>query len=183
MPEYRRARSPGTTFFFTVNTHLRQPFLIDVDVRAALREGIDRVRLTMPFEIDAWVLLPDHLHCIWTLPDGDADFSSRWRIIKTIVTQRCGSRLNVGELLSDRRKRKNQSSLWQQRFWEHQIRDDADFIRHVDYIHWNPVKHGHAKRAGDWPYSSLHRYVRNGLLPTNWLGVNADQYLGKDFGE
>lgn len=183
MPEYRRARSPGATFFFTVNTNLRQPFLIDVDVRAALREGIERVRESMPFEIDAWVLLPDHLHCIWTLPDGDADFSSRWRIIKTIVTQHCGPRLNVDEILSDRRKRKNQSSLWQQRFWEHQIRDDADFARHVDYIHWNPVKHGHAKHTGDWPYSSLHRYIRNGLLPANWGEVNADQYSGKDFGE
>jgi putative transposase len=183
MPEYRRARTPGATFFFTVNTHLRQPFLIDADVRAALREGIERVRATMPFQIDAWVLLPDHLHCLWTLPEGDGDFSTRWRIIKTIVTQRCGSQLNKNELLSERRVAKNQSSLWQQRFWEHQIRDNIDYGRHVDYIHWNPVKHGHVETAGDWPYSSLRRYVQNGWLPANWVDVGIDQYTANKFGE
>lgn len=183
MPEYRRARTPGATFFFTVNTHLRQPFLIDSDVRAALREGIDRVRSTMPFQIDAWVLLPDHLHCVWTLPVGDADFSTRWRVIKTIVTQRCSPRLNKREMLSERRVAKNQSSLWQQRFWEHQIRDDEDFTRHVDYIHWNPVKHGHVVQVGDWPYSSVHRYMRQGLLSANWAGVGIDQFVANDFGE
>ena len=183
MPEYRRARTPGATFFFTVNTHLRQTFLIDADVRSALREGIERVRATMPFQIDAWVLLPDHLHCLWTLPDGDGDFSTRWRVIKTIVTQQCESRLHQDELLSERRAAKNQSSLWQQRFWEHQIRDDIDFARHVDYIHWNPVKHGHVSQVADWPYSSVHRYLRQGLLPANWSGVGVDHLESKLFGE
>jgi putative transposase len=183
MPQYRRARTPGATFFFTVNTHLRQPFLIDADVRTALREGIERVRATMPFQIDAWALLPDHLHCLWTLPEGDGDFSTRWRIIKTVVTQQCGPRLNQHELLSKRRIAKNQSSLWQQRFWEHQIRDDIDFARHVDYIHWNPVKHGHVLRVVDWRYSSLHRYLRQGLLPANWAGVGVDGLEARLFGE
>lgn len=92
MPNYRRATLGGATYFFTVNTYRRQPFLIDPDVRLALRAGIERVRQTLPFVIDAWVLLPDHMHCIWSLPEGDADFSTRWRIIKTTATQHCGKR-------------------------------------------------------------------------------------------
>ena len=183
MPEYRRSRTPGATFFFTVNTLRRQAFLIDEDVRAALRAGIERTRATMPFRIDAWVLLPDHLHCIWTLPEGDANFSTRWRIIKTIVTQQCGARLNQAALLSRRRVSKNQSSLWQQRFWEHQIRDNEDYARHVDYVHWNPVKHGYVTRVADWPYSSVHRYLREGWLPANWAGVGIEQLERRRFGE
>ena len=180
MPEYRRARSLGATFFFTVNTHLRQPFLIDADVRAALREGIDRVRSTMPFQIDAWVLLPDHIHCVWTLPDGDADFSSRWRIIKTIVTQQCGPRLNVSEMLSDRRKQKNQSSLWQQRFWEHQIRDEEDWRRHMDYIFFNPVKHGYVSRVRDWKFSSFENAVAKGWYDLTWGSSAPDSIFGME---
>jgi putative transposase len=106
VPNYRRAAIGGATYFFTVNTYRRQPFLTDADVRAALREGIERVRQTLPFAIDAWVLLPDHLHCIWSLPEGDADFSTRWRIIKTVVTQRCGERLNNAAWMSRRRAAK-----------------------------------------------------------------------------
>ena len=180
MPEYRRARTPGATYFFTVNTHLRQPFLIDADVRAALREGIDRVRLTMPFQIDAWVLLPDHIHCIWTLPDGDADFSSRWRIIKTIVTQRCGPRLNVPKMLSDRRKQKNQSSLWQHRFWEHQIRDEEDWRRHIDYIFFNPVKHGYVSQVRDWQFSSFENAVGKGWYDLTWGSSEPESIHGMD---
>ena len=183
MPDYRRAQTPGATYFFTVNTLQPQRFLLDDDVRAALREGIERVRTTLPFSIDAWVLLPDHLHCLWTLPEGDADFSTRWRIIKTVVTQRCGGRLAKPGLLSLRRVAKGQSTLWQQRFWEHQVRDDMDFARHVDYIHWNPVKHGLVARVADWPYSSVHRYLRQGLLPANWAGVGIEDADGKLFGE
>jgi putative transposase len=183
MSDYRRSRAPGAAYFFTVNTHLRQPFLVDADVRAALREGIERVRTTMPFQIDAWVLLPDHLHCVWTLPEGDADFSTRWRVIKTIVTQRCAARLDNRAILSGRRKAKGQSSLWQQRFWEHQIRDEADLQRHINYIHWNPVKHGHVPRVVDWPYSSLHRHLREGLLPADWANVRVEHSDGRSFGE
>jgi len=179
VPNYRRATIGGATYFFTVNTYRRQPFLIDPDVRSALREGIERVRHTLPFVIDAWVLLPEHLHCIWTLPDGDADFSTRWRVIKTTVTQRCGERLNNTAWLSRRRTTKRQSTLWQQRFWEHLIRDERDFAAHVDYVHWNPVKHGHVQQVAHWPYSSFHRYVRDGVLSPAWAGGDVEGEFGE----
>lgn len=136
-------------------------------VRDALREAIRQTRLTAPFDIDAWVLLPDHLHCIWTLPQGDANFSMRWSMIKRYVSRQCGDAFGVKEISSSRARR-HESGLWQRRFWEHQIRDDGDFARHVDYIHWNPVKHGLAARAADWPYSTFHRFVRDGAYPSDW---------------
>ena len=168
MPNYRRAEISGGTFFFTVVTFRRRPFLIDEEVRAALRDAITRTRTTLPFTIDAWVLLPDHLHCVWTLPDGDANFSTRWRLIKTFVMQRCHHFLHDPTELSDRRRAKAQSTVWQNRFWEHQIRNENDFEKHVDYIHWNPVKHGYVTRPIDWRWSSMRRYVDAGILPENW---------------
>ena len=173
MPDYRRANVEGGSYFFTVNTLRRQPFLIDADIRAALREAIKSVRTTLPFAIDAWVLLPDHLHCMWTLPHGDADFATRWRLIKMMVTQRCGAKSMRNEYMTERRKKKRQGSLWQNRYWEHQIRDERDFARHADYIHWNPIKHGHVTCLADWPYSSFHRYVREGIYPHDWA-MNAE---------
>ena len=166
--DYRRVYLPGGMYFFTVVTFRRQRFLIDDDVRAALREGIQFTRQTKPFEIVAWVLLPDHLHCIWRLPPDDTDFSSRWSIIKRIVTQRCGERLNRPEWLNARRRKRQQGTLWQHRFWDHLIRDEDDFNRHMDYIHWNPVKHGLVSKVADWPYSSFHRLVRSGWYAENW---------------
>ena len=182
MPDYRRAHVPGGTYFFTVNTYRRQTFLTDVDVRSALREAIGTLRLTHPFVIEAWVLLPDHMHALWTLPPGDEDFSYRWRVIKRMVTQRCQTRLNRPEWMNARRRKRNQSTLWQYRFWEHLIRDEADFNRHIDYIHWNPVKHGYVAQVSHWPYSSFHRYVKQGWLPANW-GINIESLNGADFGE
>ena len=182
MPNYRRTTTPGGTYFFTVNTFRRQTFLTDEDVRLALREGIELARRTRPFTIDAWVLLPDHLHCLWTLPLGDADFSSRWGIIKRTVTKRCGARLNRPEWLDPRRLQRHQSSLWQPRFWEHQIRDSEDFNRHADDIHWNPVKHGYVQRAADWAFSSFNRFVAKGLYSKDWGSTIAIDRSG-DFGE
>jgi putative transposase len=184
MPNYRRARVDGGTYFFTVNTFRRQPFLTDPDVRAALRAGIARVRAEHPFVIEAWVLLPDHMHALWTLPPDDHDFPTRWRIIKSTVSQRCGPRLHRPEWMTARRAIRQQSTLWQHRFWEHTIRDDTDLVRHIDYIHWNPVKHGYVKRAVDWPYSSFHRYVKQGLLPADWAEVEGiETEDDDDFGE
>ncbi len=129
----------GGTYFFTVNTYHRQPILTDDLIRRTLREGICQARQTLLFKIKAWVLLPDHLHCIWTLPSGDANFPARWAIIKRYVSRRYdGHFLRMQGLSHSRRKRK-ESALWQRRFWEHLIRNEADFRRHVDYIHWNPV--------------------------------------------
>jgi putative transposase len=120
-----------------------------------------------PFHIDARVLLPDHLHCNWTLPEGDADFSMRWSKIKRHVSQQCDDTVGC-KTISDSRAKRHESGIWQRRFWEHQIRDDNDFERHVDYIHWNPVKHDLVARAGDWPYSTFHRFVQNGTYSLDW---------------
>lgn len=178
MPNYRRT-TDGNTFFFTVVTHGRQRFLIDDDVRRALRGAIERVRQTAPFQIDAFILLPDHLHCIWTLPTGDCQYGMRWRLIKTFVTQACRERIESREYLSRRRSAKGQSTLWQNRYWEHQIRDDTDYQRHVDYIHWNPVRHGLVDSAAAWPYSSFHRFVKEGVYPVDWGGCAADGGFGE----
>jgi len=149
MPNYRRVYVPGGLYFFTVKTFRNQHFLTDDDVRAALREGIQFTRQSKPFDIVAWVLLPNHLHCIWRLPPGDADFAARWSIIKRTVTQDCSSRLNRPEWLTARRRKRQQGTLWQHRYWDHLIRDEDDFNRHMDYIHWNPVKHGFAVNVAD----------------------------------
>lgn len=167
MSNYRRASIAGGTYFFTVNAFRRMPVLTEAPVRASLREAIRQARDIHPFDIDAWVLLPDHLHCIWTLPEGDADFSIRWAKIKRHVSRECGAEFGLHNLSESRNKRR-EAGLWQRRFWEHQIRDDMDFARHVDYIHWNPVKHGLVGRACEWSYSTFHRYVREGVYPHNW---------------
>ncbi|WP_329604345.1 REP-associated tyrosine transposase [Undibacterium griseum] len=179
MPNYRRSNIAGGTYFFTVNSFRRRPILTPESLRDALRLAIQKTRLTHPFEIDAWVLLPDHLHCIWTLPQHDANFSVRWSMIKRMVSQACAAEFGVDDLSTSRTQRK-ESGIWQRRFWEHQIRDDKDFARHVDYIHWNPVKHGLVARAGDWPHSTFHRYVAQQMLPQDW-GIGAD--VAGDFGE
>ena len=167
MPNYRRANIAGGTYFFTVNTFRRLPVLTEAPVRVALREALQRTRVAHPFEIDAWVLLPDHLHCIWTLPQGDADFSIRWAKIKSCVSKECDAKFGVQDL-SESRNRRREAGLWQRRFWEHQIRDDADFARHVDYIHWNPVKHGLVEQATDWPHSTFHRFLHDGVYSHDW---------------
>lgn len=168
MPEYRRARIAGGTYFFTVNTLHRLPVLVNDDVRVALRRGIEKTRETRPFIIDAWVLLPDHLHCVWTLPAGDADFAVRWAIIKRQVGRTCAARYVDQGAFNASRARRKESGLWQRRYWEHLIRDEDDYRRHVDYIHWNPVKHGYVKKASDWPYSTFYRYVKAGVYELEW---------------
>ncbi|MCY1408675.1 REP-associated tyrosine transposase [compost metagenome] len=174
MPEYRRAAVSGGTYFFTVVTERRQHILTNPDIRQALRHAIQDVRKTRPFQIDAWVMLPDHLHAIWTLPDGDADFSNRWRLIKHHVSNACGDRYFRTDLMTSRRSAKRQSTLWQQRFWEHRIRNEQDFQQHFDYLHGNPLKHGLVCRVQDWPWSSFHRCVRQGIYPLDWGGGEMD---------
>jgi len=168
MSHFRRALT-GSSFFFTVVAWRRRPILCDDAILAALRDAIHAVRARRPFTIDAWVQLPDHLHCIWTLPPGDADFSQRWRDIKHHVSYACRERYNAAPL-SEAMKRRAESAIWQRRFWEHQIRDERDFERHADYIHINPVKHGHVAHAALWRYSSFDRYVKAGMYPADWCG-------------
>jgi len=170
MANYTRAYVPGGCYFFTVALLERRRALLTEHI-GALGEVIRSVRARRPFAMNAIVVLPDHLHCIWTLPPDDADFSTRWRLIKTAFARR----VPATERLSARRAAIGERGVWQRRFWEHAIRDAVDYERHVDYIHFNPVKHGHVRRAVDWPHSSFHRYVRAGLLPADWA---ADPDLG-----
>ena len=167
MSSYRRLRWPGGTYFFTVACAERQWLFREPHHVAALCDALRSVRACDPFETLALVVMPDHLHCIWRLPQGDTNFSVRWEWVKkrTARALHCGTRA---------------ASVWQPRFWEHLIRDEADLARHVDYIHFNPVKHGWVLRARDWPYSSLHRFVREGKLAPDW-GISAA--IDGQFGE
>ena len=168
MTRYRR--SAGSTFFFTLVTYRRRPILCADIMRNALRDAIAEVRAVRPFSVDAWVLLPDHMHCIWTLPDDDSDYSMRWARIKRSVSRGCRDVLHDPRQLSDSKRKHRESTIWQRRYWEHRIRDEIDFERHVDYIHFNPVRHGHVGRVSEWPYSTFHRYVCNGIYSRDWAG-------------
>lgn len=169
MATFRRSVVPGATYFFTVNTYRRIKVLTDPPFYLALKGALRQVMAKHPFEIDAFVLLPDHIHCIWTLPPDDGDYTMRWNIIKRLVSQT--TRNEIAPLLSASRSGRKELGLWQRRFWEHQIRDEEDFAKHADYIHWNPMKHGYVSRVVDWPYSSFHRYLRDGVYPEDWAGA------------
>lgn len=165
MTSYRRAKTPGGVYFFTVNLAERQCTTL-VDHIALLKRSFREVQKTYPFRINALVILPDHLHAVFTLPDGDSDYSERWRRIKAAFS----AALPPTERRSASRRSKGERGIWQRRFWEHLIRDEGDYARHVDYVHFNPVKHGHVTRAQDWPYSTFHRFVREGKYPLDWAG-------------
>lgn len=145
MPNYRRHRVPGGTYFFTVN-------LLE--------------RRNRPFYVDAWVVLPDHMHCIWTLPEGDADYASRWKAIKTAFSKS----IPKSEFRSPVRVANDERGIWQRRYWEHTVRDARDYAAHMDYVHVNPVKHGLVSCVADWPFSSFHRLVKDGVYPVDWAG-------------
>jgi len=182
MPNYRRVHVKGGCYFFTVATYRRQQILCNEKVRIALRDGVEEVGATHPFTINAWVLLPDHLHCIWTLPEGDTDFGKRWGMIKRYVTKRCSPDLDQDKWMTDSKQKRSESTLWQRRFWEHLIRNDQDYEIHMNYIHYNPVKHGLVTKVMDWEYSTFHRYVRDGVYNENW-GANLDIPSDISFGE
>jgi putative transposase len=164
MVQYRRNFVPGGTYFFTVTLADRSSSAL-TDHIDALRTAFRTARLERPFAIDAVVVLPEHLHAIFTLPQDDADFSGRWRRIKGHFS----SHMIAGASF-DERHPNGECALWQRRFWEHTIRNEKDYARHVDYIHFNPIKHGLVSRVRDWPHSSFHRYVDQGLLPDDWAG-------------
>ncbi|MGO1077045.1 REP-associated tyrosine transposase [Inquilinus sp. CA228] len=175
--DYRRAYRPGATYFFTLVTEARRPILVaHLD---SLRDAFRVTRKRHPFEIDAIVVLPDHLHAVWTLPEGDSDFSLRWREIKRRYTQSLPSSAHGAR--SPSRERKGERAIWQRRFWEHLVRDEDDFAAHVDYVHFNPVKHGLVTEVYDWPHSSFHRYVRLGWYPPRWgSGLNIPETAGRE---
>ncbi len=175
MPRYVRAKFKGSVFFFTVVLAERPNDL--------LMKEIDRLRMIYrvvqqrrSFETIAICVLPDHIHTLWALPEGDADFSTRWNLIKSGFSRGLDPRARSESKIAKREK-----GIWQRRYWEHTIRDDADLERHVDYIHFNPVKHGHVTRVVDWPHSSFHRYVERGVLAADWGGNTKDIQGG--FGE
>ncbi|MGQ3045830.1 MAG: REP-associated tyrosine transposase [Niveispirillum sp.] len=151
--KYRRQFIPGHRYFFTVATAWRRPIFSDPVMVSLLRAIIVEERRDRPFEIGAAVILPDHLHMIWSLPEGDADYSRRWQRIKARFGRRCG--LPPLHASASQRERGG-LGIWQNRFWEHRLRDDADWEHHVAYIHGNPVKQGPCKDAYDWPWSSIH---------------------------
>ena len=164
MPDYRRVWVPGGTFFFTVNLLERRTRRLLVEHIEHLRAAFHDAQRARPFHVIAIVVLPEHLHCLWRLPEGDADNADRWARIKSGFSRR----LPKTEYRSDVRIAKQERGIWQRRYWEHVIVDEEDLQYHLDYIHFNPVKHGHAARAADWPYSSLHRYIRSGELSADW---------------
>ena len=184
MPNYRRDQTPGGTWFFTVVAFQRRPIFCDEQFRKSLRHSIQKTRQKHPFVIHAWVLLPDHLHCIWSLPEDDANFSIRWKLIKQCVSRSCPS-LN---LIPDRhdavKNKRRESTIWQRRFWEHRIHTEKDFRHHMDYIHFNSVKHGLSQSPAEWPYSTIHRLIAKGVYTQDWATEPNDQSNGNhDYGE
>ena len=170
MPKYLRTYVPGGTYFFTVALLERQRHLLTGHIEN-LRTSFRQVKTHRPFNIEAIVIMPDHLHCLWTLPEQDVDYATRWRLNKTAFAKS----LAPDESLSARRQKKHERGIWQRRFWEHCIRDQNDFDAHLDYIHYNPVKHGAVKRVADWPYSSFHKFVKAGFYPLEWAAPIAIQ--------
>lgn len=159
MRTYVRAKSPGGIYFFTVNLAERRDTALLTDRIALLRNAFAQTKRERPFAMPAVVILPDHLHCLWQLPPGDDDFSTRWRLIKS----RFSRGLPKVERRTRSRRRKNERGIWQRRYWEHRVRDDEDYRRHADYIHFNPVKHGYVAEPNLWPHSSFRRWVEDGL--------------------
>jgi putative transposase len=174
MSDYIRPRVPGASVFFTVALARRGSRLL-VEEAERLRAAVRETRADRPFRIDAWVVLPDHLHAVWTLPEGDAEYSVRWKEIKARFTKSVG---RTG-LRSASKIAKGEAGLWQRRFWEHHIRNERDLVSHLRYCWWNPVKHGLVERAVDWPYSSMHRDIRRGQVDPEWAGIA----IGGTFGE
>ena len=171
MSEYRRAFLPGGCFFFTVVTHARQRLFDENRNVERLREGFRRTMAKHPFQIDAIVILPDHLHTVWRLPDGHTDYSLRWRLIKHFLAS--GTPVTTN--------RRCEKLVWQRRFWEHVIRYEDDWRNHVDYVHYNPVKHGYVRRPGDWRWSSFERVVRRGWYPPGWGELEPPNLSGMEF--
>ncbi|MBD3654075.1 transposase [Kangiella sp.] len=175
MPNYRRAKVKGGTYFFTVNILDRKSGLLTRHINE-LRQSFNHVKKQLPFKLDALVILPDHFHMVMTLPQNDDDYSNRLRLIKEGFTKR----LNLNAIDHISRITRNEKGVWQRRFWEHQIRDEEDYINHIHYCYINPVKHQWVKRVRDWPYSTFHRDGKRGLFSIDWAGCG--EFEGR-FGE
>ena len=184
MPEYRRAKITGGTYFFTVVTFDRMRILTDELPRRILRAAFEHVKTQNPFEMKAICILPDHLHCIWSVPEQDSDYSKRWRAIKSYFTREYLRAGGSQGLRNMSRMKKGEGAVWQRRYWEHAIRDDEDLHRHLDYVHYNAVKHGLVRTAMDWPWSTFQKYVNLGLYEKGWGGPTEELSGESDsFGE
>ena len=164
---YRRVLLPGATYFFTLVAHKRAKLFADAANVDRWRTAVAKVRSKRPFVIEAEVILPDHLHVLWTMPDGDADYATRIRLVKTEFTKS----LTLGGLVASVNKsrvQKGEREIWQRRYFEHTIRDERDFQARFDYIHYNPVKHALVNRAADWPHSTFQLCVSNGIYDPWW---------------
>ncbi|WP_425398251.1 REP-associated tyrosine transposase [Aeoliella sp.] len=172
MPNYRRRYVPGGTYFFTAVTHERRQLFLHESARRLLRCAIETVQESYPFHMFAVCLLPDHLHCVWTLPEGDTNYSMRWRRIKDEFTTQWVARRGEEGIRSESRLAKKERGIWQRRYWEHAVVDEDDLKRCVDYIHWNPRKHGLVENVKDWTWSSFHRFVAAGEYEADWGRAN-----------
>ena len=158
MSDYNRLYIPGGTCFFTLATYHRQPILADIEKVELLRRCLREVKAKRPFDIVAAVVLPEHLHCLWRLPTCDADYSTRWQMVKTAFSRHVPAKI----------RKDGSKTVWQPRFYEHCIRDETDFHRHLDYIHYNPVKHGWVSMPSEWPHSSFAHFVAMGWYASGW---------------
>ena len=175
---YRRSLLKGGCYFFTLNLAQRDKSTLTEHI-GLLRSSYLKVTSERPVETQAIVILPDHLHALWQLPENDCDYAQRWRQVKTHFSRN----LPQTEHISTSRQRKGERGIWQRRYWEHQIRDEVDLQRHIDYIHFNPVKHGYVNTSSKWPYSSIHRYIKQGLITPNWGGGMSSDRNPAGFGE
>lgn len=182
MPNYRRAYAPGGTFFFTVVTYNRKPIFSDEESREILGEVVRECRRDWAFEMNAIVVLPDHIHAIWTMPRNDSNYSARWSRIKKEFTKRWIDTGAVNLTVSPSQQRERRRGVWQRRFWEHTILDSDDFDARFNYIHYNPVKHGLVRCPHDWAASSFHRWVEKDVYPKHW-GCSCTNPFTMDFGE
>jgi len=158
MSNYRRVYIPGGTYFFTLVTYGRQAIFADGNRVEQLRQSFREAKAKRPFDLLAAVVLPDHLHCLWSLPEGDADYSTRWQMVKTSFSRH----------ITSKTRKNGAKTIWQPRFYDHCIRDENDLHKHLDYIHYNPVKHGLVSSPGEWPHSSFARFVALGWYASNW---------------
>jgi putative transposase len=177
MSDLRRTKINAAWYFFTVLTHRRRSFLTDDFARRILKEAFCRIKSDRPFDMPVFCLLPNHLHCIWKMPEGDCDYSTRWALIKRAFSRAYIAAGGTEAVQTESRHKKRELGIWQRRFWEHRIRDRDDYWNHLHYIHYNPVKHGLVDRIADWPYSTYHRFSKQGLYKDfDWSLFKADEY-------
>ena len=183
MPDYHRIFIPGGTFYFTVVTYHRQPIFSNPDAPRLFRKSVRAVMEKHPFCEVAYCILPDHIHTIWTLPEYDSDYPIRWRAIKGNFSRWYQESFGVVVVHNESHQKREEAAIWQRRYWEHLIRDDLDFDNHMNYIHFNPVKHGLVTRPRDWNNSSFSFQVRDGYYPPDWGEKMAPKIPDKEYGE